>query len=154
MIFSVYLGKINLIQMEDKVEKGAPAEQNAPATDWFLQLLVRSMDEIEDASIPITLVANGMLVTGRIVSVSKYFRGFAKDFSKDPDVQASMSSFGKRVDPDADKNRPDPQFIHLENARFIIPGASPVPTERGVWWRGKIKDIAGFSVGILANSQS
>jgi hypothetical protein len=43
-----------------------------------------------------------------------------------------------------------PEFIHLSDVHFFVPGQPPIPTcGDGVFWRGRISEVAGFQFGIL-----
>jgi hypothetical protein len=39
-------------------------------------------------------------------------------------------------------------FVHLMNARVFAPGQSGMPAE-GMYWRGRLRDVAGWSFGQL-----
>ena len=42
-----------------------------------------------------------------------------------------------------------PRYVHLRDARIFHPGGSPLPTNRGVWWRTRLEAVDGFSFGRL-----
>jgi hypothetical protein len=142
--------------MSDEAESGEVLHQVAE-TDWFLQSLVKMVNGFT-IEFGITLQVSGMLVSGNLVSGEKYFEGFAADFSgpfnAEPEVAESIrknfSSYGEiyRVDND-EATRPLPQFIHLKNARFFNTADKPIPGNTGVWWRGRISEVGGFSLGSL-----
>lgn len=137
------------------------SEGNLPfcSSDWFLQLLVEMVNQ-STISIGITLQLGGILVTGDLISGKAYFEGFGEDlsgpFKQFPDAAESIKeTFSKcgevyRVE-DAGKE-PRPEFIHLKNAQFFIPAARPIPTDHGVWWRGRISEVAGFVLGRLSHA--
>lgn len=128
-------------------------------SDWFLQLLVKMVNQ-STISIGITLQVGGILVTGDLISGKAYFDGFGEDlsgpFKQFPDTAESIKeTFAKcgevyRVE-DPGKE-PPPEFIHLKNAQFFIPAARPIPTDNGVWWRGRVTEVAGFVLGRLSHS--
>lgn len=123
-------------------------------TDWFLQMLVQ-LANTSPMEIGITLQVSGMLVSGSIVSRKSYFEGFAEDFaspfSGEPNTAETMkknfSMFGEKK---LDENEQLPQFVHLKSARFFNTIGNPIPKNRGVWWRGRICEVGGFSLGILS----
>jgi hypothetical protein len=126
-------------------------------TDWFLQSLV-SMVNNSSMEFGITLLVDGMLVSGNLVGGKAYFEGFGADFAtpfKDPEVvkqlKDSFGSYGEIYDanPDDDKEPPPPTFIHLKETRFFTPSGTPIPANKGVWWRGRISAIGGFNLGHL-----
>jgi len=44
------------------------------------------------------------------------------------------------------------RFIHLMNARTLAPGGSPIPANRGVWWRGRLDSVDGWCFGELSTA--
>jgi len=132
---------------------------DAAQTDWFLQSLVNMAND-SDLGFGITLQVSGMLVSGNLVSVKQYFEGFAADFASpfatNPEVaesiKESFSSYGNLYskDAEAEGDLPPPQYIHLKNARFFNTAGNPIPGNRGVWWRGRICEVGGFSLGSLS----
>ena len=144
--------------MSTEAESVSPTSPSADA-DWFLQSLVRMANE-SSLEIGITLQVSGMLVSGNLVSGKQYFEGFANDFASpfanDPETASAIKdSFGaygeiygqpKEGEPD----RPAPQFVHLKDARFFNTAGNPIPGNRGVWWRGRICEVGGFSLGSLS----
>ena len=120
--------------------------------DPWLQLVVASSTRINDGTdrqieTGITLHVGGLLVSGNIIS--------RRDFlMSHPLTDKTLEIFDKLDKPDnmpVDKPSEDlPEFIHLSGARFFIPGNPPIPTnDDGVFWRGRISEVAGFHFGIL-----
>ncbi|WP_052177635.1 gas vesicle accessory protein GvpU [Methylotenera sp. G11] len=129
-------------------------------TDWFLQSLVSFANEAS-LEIGITLQVSGMLVSGNLVSHKQYFDGFATEFSsaftnsEDAEsIKTNISSYGDLYKSnDENKIQPPPQYIHLKNTRFFNTAGNPIPGNKGVWWRGRICEVGGFSLGSLSASQ-
>ncbi len=148
--------------MATKKEPAAPVPQVAQ-TDWFLQSLV-AMANRSNLEIGITLQVSGMLVSGSLVSGKKYFEGFAEDFSSpfaaDPEaaesIKASYSSYGElyKKDADAEGVSLPPQYVHLKNARFFNTTGNTIPGNKGMWWRGRIGAVGGFSLGSLSTEST
>ena len=141
-------------------EPTAEPEQVAQQ-DWFLQSLVNMVNK-SPIDFGITLNVAGFLVSGSLISGAEYFKGFGSDFSSsfpaDSEIVESTrkiyTDFGKMVyktgEKEADKDDLAlPSFIHLKNARFFSTSGNPVPTNRGVWWRGRISEVSGFTLGTL-----
>ena len=126
--------------------------------DWFLQSLVNMANN--GIEVGVTLQVSGLLVSGVLTGGKAYFEGFAEDFSgglNDPEVAESVrSSFAKFGDiykkEDGDEP-PPPQYIHLKNARFFNTSGNPIPGNKGVWWRGRISEVAGFTLGSLGQAE-
>ncbi len=127
--------------------------------DWFLQTLV-NMANNSSLEFGITLQVSGMLVSGNLVNGKVYFEGFAADFASpfanDPEtaesIKKSFSQFGEVYTHEGDDqaDRPLPQYVHLKDARFFNTAGKPIPGNKGVWWRGRICEVGGFSLGSLS----
>jgi hypothetical protein len=129
-------------------------------SDWFLQLLVNMAND--GVSIGITLNVSGFLVSGILASGSSYFAAFGAELTSTmTDAEAAKgikSDFAKFGDIYKHEDREEsedtqplqPSFIHLENARFFNTSGKPIPANRGVWWRGRLSEVSGFSVGTLS----
>lgn len=136
------------------------------ASDWFLEALVDFVNHGEGTTgFGVILNVGGLVISGNLVSVRRYFEGFGKDFGaglsaagRDDDTvkhfEQVFSQLGKSyattLDVEKDEELPPPRYIHLENAKFYFPGQQPVPQNRGVWWRGRISHVDGFILGSLS----
>jgi hypothetical protein len=124
--------------------------------DTFLQGLVDTVN-IRGFEIGITLHVGGFLVSGKMVGVDKYFEGFASAFTAgwtDEEAASSMreqlTALGKgSVGDEAAADRLLPQCIHLSDAHFFNTNGNPIPGNRSVLWRGRLSEVAGFSLGTL-----
>jgi len=127
--------------------------------DWFLVSFVNIANEVSSAGLMgITLLTHGMLVSGNLVSGQEYFKGFAEDFVtgfQDPESETAIQmkeSFIKTGDEVYNKSKSEtPSYIHLRDAKFFHPNGNPIPSNKGVWWRGRLSEISGFNLGSLAN---
>lgn len=121
--------------------------------DWFLQVLVGMVNSNRGMEIGVTLQVSGLLVSGMLTSGANYFEGFAKEmvagFQATDDADKIEKAFGEYVDL---YKRPSPTtvYIHLKETRFFDPAGSPIPTNRGVWWRGRLSEVSGFILGTLS----
>ena len=130
-----------------------------PALDYFLQSLVGLAND--GLEIGITLTVGGFLVSGILVSGKRYFNdnlagpGFADHMGESAEtIRDYFRSFGSIYD-DATNTpegapRPLPTFLHLYNARFFHNSGKPIPANRPIWWRGRISEIQGFTIGSLS----
>jgi hypothetical protein len=125
--------------------------------DWFIQSLV-NVANVAPLSFGVTLQVSGLLVSGYLVSGKAYFEATGQQIisglAKNPELQEQMrkmyATFESAYPNDpAQTDRPVPQFVHLQNARFYSTNGTPVPSNAGVWWRGRISEISGIVVGIL-----
>jgi hypothetical protein len=133
---------------------------SAPPTaqhDWFIQSLV-NVANVAPLSFGVTLQVSGLLVSGYLVSGKAYFTAIGQQVVSACEQNADLAEQMRKMfatfesaypnDP-AQKERPVPQFVHLQNARFYSTDGKPVPTHAGVWWRGRISEISGIVIGIL-----
>jgi hypothetical protein len=138
--------------------------------DRFLQLLVRMANHAgDDAIMNITLFVGGAVVSGYLTSIEKYFEGIAEEMAsttEDEEIASALRRFadlGKRFEPDDEPGPEDatdeqieerdlagPHYIHLRDAHMFVPGQSPMPANRGVWWRGRLEAVDGFMLGGLS----
>jgi hypothetical protein len=127
--------------------------------DWFLQNLV-NMANSNGLNFGITLNVGGFLVSGQLVGGKEYFEGFGSDFASPfgdseaaEDIRASFAQHGD-IYSSGDEAVPPPSYIHIKEAKFFNTNGNPIPGNKGVWWRGRISQIDGFSLGSLSTGNS
>jgi hypothetical protein len=144
--------------MSEKTEESSNLEIGQEihdrSVDWFLQILV-SLANHGSLEMSITLVLGGSVVSGTLISGKKYFDMFSSSFSAawpgedKEEIRQSFAKYGTIFDQeDEQEQMPQPQYIHLADARFPSPNGN-MPTNSGVLWRGRINAISGFSLGEL-----
>ncbi|MCC4603233.1 gas vesicle protein [Xanthomonas campestris pv. badrii] len=129
------------------------------SVDWYLQKLV-GIANTSNTQFGITLFVEGVIVSGQLVSGKQYFEAFAQEFSaafpgsdeEKEDVRLAFASHASIYDTedDAQQGSTPPQFIHLIESRCFSPGGQPLPSNRGVLWRGKVNAVSGFTLGSLS----
>src|SRR5688572_8180609 len=134
----------------------AEAPVGSATCDWFLQSLV-NMANRGGLQIGITLQVSGLLVSGVLVGGKAYFEGFAEDISSsiaDPELAASIrnsfAKYGEIYSEQEGEQLPPPDYIHLRNTRFFNTSGNPIPKNTGVWWRGRLSEVGGFTLGSLS----
>ena len=136
-----------------KEEAPVPSAQH----DWFIQSLV-NVANVQPLSFGVTLQVSGLLVSGYLVSGKAYFEavgaqilgGVAQNPALAEQMRKMFATFESAYPNDPGQtDRPVPQFVHLQNARFYGTDGTPVPSNEGVWWRGRISEISGIVIGIL-----
>ncbi|MBU9227474.1 gas vesicle protein [Burkholderia multivorans] len=142
-----------------KTDAGPQHVITTAENDWFLQELVR-MVNCSDTTIGITLFVGGVLISGLLIGGKHYFEGFASTFAdgiEDPDTATFYKNeFGQHanvfVEPDGTykQDLKLPHFIHLKDARTFHPSGNPIPGKGGTWWRGRIREVDGFTLGKLS----
>ncbi len=118
--------------------------------DDLLGLLTTLFNEMNEKTempeVGITLLTHGFLVSGKVISKKTYIAELEKTMGLD------AKPFSEVLEEDKDAKNPEltrPSFIHLRSARFYHPGASGIPQNQGVLWRGRLAEIAGFNIGEL-----
>lgn len=141
-------------------EKNTTIEEIEPKheRDWFLQTLVSMANNSQNAiQIGITLLTHGFLVSGKLISGKEYFSGVAEEFASGfTDIENAAAikrgfegMVNKVYDRPENSEIPPPGLLHLKDAKFFHTNGNPIPGNRGVWWRGRISEISGFSLGSL-----
>jgi hypothetical protein len=147
---------------EEQEKKASPEEVmlaiEGQGVDWYLQNLVSIVNK-GSLEFGITLFVEGLIVSGKLVGGKKYFETFAQEFAraypggretKEMLQQAFSSHAEIYTIRENDEDIPPSQFIHLIDSRCFSPGGKPLPNNRGVLWRGKIKAVSGFNLGSLS----
>ena len=116
--------------------------------DWFLQQLVSMANGEPSLEIGVTLTTPAGLISGTIISARKYFKEFGELFAAGTGGSSELANmFAAQGEQPADGEVAF-QFLHLKNA-VQLSAAGTVPTHEGTLWRGKIADVAGFSIGAI-----
>jgi hypothetical protein len=143
--------------MSEETEEGAEGEVSLDIPedhDWFLsQLVTWARLGIE---MPITLSVKGQLVSGILVAQKRYMEEMrslnAAGLKDSPGIGAAIDeTFQVVIDAipevgEGDEKLPPPIYLHLQDARYYA-GDNPLPSTTGLWWRGKISSVDGFSIG-------
>jgi len=142
--------------MKEDISSGMPSVPSAQH-DWFIQSLV-NVANVAPLSFGVTLQVSGLLVSGYLVSGKTYFEAIGQQIVSGLSQNAALADQMRKMfatfesaypnDP-GQSERPVPQFVHLQNARFYRTDGTPVPSNEGVWWRGRISQISGIVIGIL-----
>lgn len=135
--------------LDDKVDR-----------DWLLQHLATHANQTKDFNQSITLWVAGGLISGVLVSGSKFFDVYTDEMVRrvTPDGQettrALFRMIGERYyEPPENPIANNTAFIHLLDAKFWAPsGAIPSAQSEGVAWRGRISQITGFSLGQMVSA--
>ncbi|SDH03469.1 hypothetical protein SAMN05216588_102199 [Pseudomonas flavescens] len=124
-------------------------EWSGRRVDWFLQQLVRMANSDPSIEMGITISTPAGMITGTLISAQNYFREFGQimaDSLNTPDLVETYAQFGEAG---GNTDQLPYQFVHLRNA-FSVSASGTVPTNGGVLWRGKIAEVAGFSIGAMS----
>ncbi len=143
---------------------GIQADDLPEECDRLLAFIVNLTDQT-GIGFPITLNVGGMLVSGRIITRKTFFQKTREQMGKTnylggEEIAGKAREFITNIFtimtdavPDLahpEENAPLPKYLHLENARFYSPGGNPRTNGvGGVYWRGRISAVAGYSFGEL-----
>lgn len=129
--------------------------------DWLLRMLVRLIERHDENSMGVTLNVAGAAITGTLVSRSRWLKELAKEggtlATLVEGVQEALAAFEK---PEQDQSEQDDDsdsgtvynYLHLLDAHIISGGQATIPTGDGMHWRGRLSEVAGFSVGSIGSS--
>jgi hypothetical protein len=140
--------------------------------DWFLQTLVRWVEDGRQLSI--TLSVGGMLISGTLISYSEYLKLFGDQMRgmTVPELQdlltrtfADLAEKAEHLMCEREREEeimqslgeePEDEFVlayvHLKDTKFFLAAGAGIPTQGGTLWRGKIASVDGFSLGSLTAS--
>ena len=106
--------------------------------DPILELMVKYAED--NYEVAVTLVVQGLLITGTVISKEKYL--------KENHVTNMMAN---SIREPARTYNLDPRrrFIHLKDAQYFMPGNSPIPSDGGTVCRVSLADVAAFNFGLL-----
>jgi len=129
-----------------------------PMSDWMLRYLV-DMANLQELQIGLTLLVDGMLVSGTLIGGQAYFAGITQTISSamcdSPEATAVTDLFEKvnravHAETSPEKPSPPPAYIHMKDTYFFQPGnTGSTPSSQGVLWRGKLSQVSGFFFGNL-----
>jgi hypothetical protein len=132
----------------------------APSKDWFLQLLVNLANK-NPFELDITLTVGGTLISGTLASVRQYFNDlgayFASPFEatmKSEELKTTFKMIGDQCACTTPSEQTEtPSYIHLKNARFFDATGKLISGVAGVWWRGRLSEVQGFSPGLMSEQR-
>lgn len=146
--------------MSDESKAESPTESEIAAfnepidRDIFLEFLIGAVERAEgDESQPeeerhfdITLNVGGTLVSGTVISRDKFI-------AEEPFMKATVGIVEEGQTPEqkevAQKSRESGRrhYIHLKNAVFFTGPGRPIPSKgEGVYWRGRLNRVDGWTV--------
>lgn len=130
----------------DVVEEEVGDDAAPVGDDVLLNLIVHLAES--GASAPITLYTHGLVMTGVLISRTRYFEASAA-FLKESPFRVLFEQLLPHV-PELDESAvaPDYRYVHLRDAQVMTPGQKGMP-DGGVLMRIKRDDVIGWSFGQL-----
>lgn len=145
---------------------------DGPRSDDYLRGLVHAINistDVEEPEQAITLCVKGVIVTGTIIPEYQWFAEVGQMLGSSLEPALLEMSAELREDRDNLRKARDalaelPEefrsaidstemtaYIHLKEAR-IVSGSSFVHKD-GTYWRGRLDEVSGWSVGVLRQSR-
>ncbi|WP_031165981.1 hypothetical protein [Streptosporangium roseum] len=135
--------------------------------DWALQALVGAIDHTRTYN-SITVTVNGTVITGVLISAEEYAANVAQQMRKAHNIESKdikgIDALFDRIVEDAREKREQheaaveaddeslssgpPHFLHLREAIPVT--GSEVPQGEGGWWRIRISDVSGWTLGQIS----
>ncbi|MET8585721.1 hypothetical protein ABZX39_33360 [Streptomyces collinus] len=127
-----------------------------PVRDVYLMVIASMLedDKTDRSALSVTLQVGGALVTGELISHSRWrgeFKAWLATIGGSSDVISGAVDAVEDVLAEQDSAR-RLQFLHLRDAKFItnyagsMQGIAPQGPERPLW-RARISDVQGWSLG-------
>ena len=119
--------------------------------DFVLEMLVRMAEE-ENIEHDVTLLVGGFLVSGFVTTTDKYLQHHPTLKAGWTLLQENKTTTESKQ-PDAapsEINEDRPDFIHLRNAKYFVPGQPAIPGNADVYCRIALNAVHGFSFGKLS----
>lgn len=131
--------------------------------DWMLAWVLAHA-ECYGLEFGVTVNVGGATITGTVISGRKFFERLRASLERADTTNARLTKFipssltqwiGLYPEPgeDADLYDTKPNYLHLDNARYLF-GNSPLVPSNGILWRGKIRSVDGFSLGQMHTSSN
>ncbi|MCH1930609.1 hypothetical protein [Shewanella acanthi] len=116
--------------------------------DLILELVVKFSESEAPIETGITLLVDGFLVSGFIISKDKFMENNFITSSIDEGIRDYLSKNQKNEPLDNGERN----FIHLRDAKYYAPGQPPIPENEAIFCRIALEKISGFNLGILQSS--
>ncbi|ABI39286.1 conserved hypothetical protein [Shewanella sp. MR-4] len=116
--------------------------------DLILELVVKFSESESPIETGITLLVDGFLVSGFIISKDKYMESNLITSTIDEGIRDFLLKNQKEEPLDNGERN----FIHLRDAKYFAPGQPPIPENEAIYCRIALAKVSGFNLGILQSS--
>ena len=114
------------------------------------------IDMAENADPPmeheVTLLVDGFLVSGFLISVRKYMQGHPNTAQLAAELKKTFETLDTKIVPSDESSpiKPGEELIHLRSAQFFVPGHDSIPGT-GVFLCLSLASVHGYFLGKLEN---
>jgi hypothetical protein len=122
------------------------AKPTSRPLDFLFEGIVLSATDESYEGADLTVVLGGVVITGRLIPPAEYFKAAS---GNDPEFSASIDEDLQKGRKRPRRKQYRPEFFHLADAQ-IVTGTALIPTDAGMLWRGRVDDVAGFSLNRLS----
>ncbi len=144
-------------------EKHAYELEEGANTDWFFYTIATLVEEV-GLEIGMTIQTGAILISGTLISESRYFDEVAKQIAEkatgQQEIASALTNLCKIANQAVRDNRASrveaglkgvqPSYFQFKNAKFFSAGTQlSAPGEQGILWRCKRRDVSGFLIGEL-----
>lgn len=119
--------------------------------DEYLRSIIEVLNDKNIEGELISLNVGGLLASGQMVSYQMYHNAVYKTLKVLPLGPEIQQPIGNKQ---TNAFQQSSLFIHLKNTRFFHPAGTVgkgVPSNEGVWWRGRLDRIDGYWFGRLSS---
>ncbi|ASK62119.1 gas vesicle protein GvpU [Virgibacillus phasianinus] len=122
--------------------------------DNILEFFVKAANK-HDFSLDISLLVNGAVISGTMISAKEYFESLSESFEDGNDIaQALSEQFTKASESVDSSSDGEAHFIHLKNTHIYCGDSKPTPSKGKILWRGKLNEVDSFFLGKISESKS
>ncbi|UOQ92429.1 gas vesicle protein GvpU [Halobacillus shinanisalinarum] len=120
------------------------------AKDNILEFFVKASNK-HGFELDISLLVNGAVVSGTMVSAKEYFENLSESFEDGSDLSQELSDQLAQAGESAQSNSDgEAHFIHLKNTRVYCGDSKPTPSKGKILWRGKLSEVDSFFLGKIS----
>ncbi|WP_139377058.1 gas vesicle accessory protein GvpU [Halobacillus hunanensis] len=122
--------------------------------DNILEFFVKASNK-HGFELDISLLVNGAIVSGTMVSAKEYFENLSESFEDGSDLSQELSNQLAQAGESAESNNDgEAHFIHLKNTRVYCGDSKPTPSKGKILWRGKLSEVDSFFLGKISEPKS
>ncbi|MEN1970607.1 gas vesicle accessory protein GvpU [Lentibacillus sp. N15] len=126
----------------------------AVVKDNILETFVKAANN-HGFELDISLLVNGAIVTGTMISAKDYFENLSESFADGNEVAQELGEKLSKTSESADSNSEgEAHFIHLKKTKIYCGDAKPTPSKGDILWRGKLSEVDSFFLGKISEPKN